>query len=391
MESSSSTQLHRSSTSSVQQQGQSSGPSASHTSGPEEGTVEGTNDQGTTKIGPAVSMSHPNAAMLQSQHVRQGSNAQPQSGKSEGEMEGTNDAGSGDIKPAASMSHPNAALLQSTGSEQGKGQGKGRPQPTTPASSGHEADGSSRGGNSSGASPEGAPEGLSNQGSVSNGPASSMSHPNAALLQSQQVKRSDTSAADMQSTLADTSRPSTEGHEAVPQVQSHQLRRVDTSAAGQQAAASSGYDPPPRVQELIIRLKAFMQQHIYPSEHIFEAHAKDPATKWLISPLNEQLKSKAKAAGLWNLWLPADLKTKLAHLAAHGPGTESTLLLGPGLSNLVSALHGLMLNIQVTCTKSSSWQHPAGKLHVQQSGGTRDVTQDPKKECIVGSQHDVSG
>ena len=64
----------------------------------------------------------------------------------------------------------------------------------------------------------------------------------------------------------------------------------------------------------------------------------DPATKWKISPLNEQLKLKAKAAGLWNLWLPADLKVKLAHLAAHAPKEEAGILLGPGLSNLVSIL-----------------------------------------------------
>ncbi|KAK9865825.1 hypothetical protein WJX84_007338 [Apatococcus fuscideae] len=119
---------------------------------------------------------------------------------------------------------------------------------------------------------------------------------------------------------------------------SRQVRRDDTSAsddsASSSAASNSGFDPSPRVQDLIRRVTAFMQQHIYPSEHAFEAHAKDPATKWKISPLNEQLKLKAKAAGLWNLWLPADLKAKLKHLAAHAPAEEEGILLGAGLSNL---------------------------------------------------------
>lgn len=53
-------------------------------------------------------------------------------------------------------------------------------------------------------------------------------------------------------------------------------------------------------------------------------------------PLQEQLKEEAKAQGLWNLWLPADMAVALQPLvqeASAGPA-EMGLLLGPGLTNL---------------------------------------------------------
>ncbi|KAK9814257.1 hypothetical protein WJX72_003022 [[Myrmecia] bisecta] len=82
-------------------------------------------------------------------------------------------------------------------------------------------------------------------------------------------------------------------------------------------------------QQLVAVVKQFMAEHIYPAEHILEAHSAG-ANKWNIHPLVEQLKQKAKAAGLWNLWLPAHMASGLAHLAEAG-GAQ---LLGPGLTNL---------------------------------------------------------
>jgi len=55
-------------------------------------------------------------------------------------------------------------------------------------------------------------------------------------------------------------------------------------------SANLGFDPPPRVQKLVAHLKQFMDEHIYPSEHILEAHAADPKTKWTIHPRMEELK-----------------------------------------------------------------------------------------------------
>ncbi|DBB17063.1 TPA: hypothetical protein ACH3X3_014151 [Trebouxia sp. C0006] len=55
-------------------------------------------------------------------------------------------------------------------------------------------------------------------------------------------------------------------------------------------SANLGFDPPPRVQKLVAHLKQFMDEHIYLSEHILEAHAADPKTKWTIHPRMEELK-----------------------------------------------------------------------------------------------------
>lgn len=56
------------------------------------------------------------------------------------------------------------------------------------------------------------------------------------------------------------------------------------------SAGAAGFDPPPRVQKLITQLKRFMDQHVYPAEHILEEFAADPNTKWTIHPLMDELK-----------------------------------------------------------------------------------------------------
>ena len=38
------------------------------------------------------------------------------------------------------------------------------------------------------------------------------------------------------------------------------------------------------------QVAAFMQEHVYPAEHVLEAHAADPKTKWTVHPLMEQMK-----------------------------------------------------------------------------------------------------
>jgi len=62
-------------------------------------------------------------------------------------------------------------------------------------------------------------------------------------------------------------------------------------------------EPSPRATELRQRLVAFMDEHIYPSEAQLGAHDQS-ADRWQPPQLLEQLKAEAKAAGLWNLFLP---------------------------------------------------------------------------------------
>ncbi|MFZ1908691.1 MAG: acyl-CoA dehydrogenase family protein [Burkholderiales bacterium] len=59
----------------------------------------------------------------------------------------------------------------------------------------------------------------------------------------------------------------------------------------------------PKVKELEKKLVAFMNEHIYPKEKAWYDHCNGP-NRWQPVPVIEELKPKARAAGLWNLFLP---------------------------------------------------------------------------------------
>jgi len=59
-----------------------------------------------------------------------------------------------------------------------------------------------------------------------------------------------------------------------------------------------------KAQDYIKRVKAFIKNEIEPVEedYLRELHSLD--NKWVVLPIIEELKAKAKAAGLWNMFLP---------------------------------------------------------------------------------------
>jgi len=74
------------------------------------------------------------------------------------------------------------------------------------------------------------------------------------------------------------------------------------------------FEHTPKVQALRDRLLAFMDEHIYPNEARREHELKENAKAghgYGTLPLMEELKLKAREAGLWNLFLPE---------AEHGAG-----------------------------------------------------------------------
>lgn len=71
---------------------------------------------------------------------------------------------------------------------------------------------------------------------------------------------------------------------------------------------------PARAEALRAAVDAFVRERVIPAEAALAAHAADPATRWTIPPLLEQLKAEARAAGLWNLFLPD---------ATHGAGLSN--------------------------------------------------------------------
>ena len=67
------------------------------------------------------------------------------------------------------------------------------------------------------------------------------------------------------------------------------------------------FDYSPKVDQLRERLLAFFDEHIYPSEHRYHAEIeanRRAGNAWLPTRVIEELKPKARAAGLWNLFLP---------------------------------------------------------------------------------------
>ena len=64
-----------------------------------------------------------------------------------------------------------------------------------------------------------------------------------------------------------------------------------------------GYQVSPRAREIYQELRDFMQEHVYPNEKLFHQQINE-GERWKTVPLMAELKARAKAAGLWNLFLP---------------------------------------------------------------------------------------
>jgi acyl-CoA dehydrogenase len=60
----------------------------------------------------------------------------------------------------------------------------------------------------------------------------------------------------------------------------------------------------PRAKDLAARITTFLEEYVYPAEPIFERQLAAAADRWSELPIMAELKAKAKAAGLWNLFLP---------------------------------------------------------------------------------------
>ncbi len=60
----------------------------------------------------------------------------------------------------------------------------------------------------------------------------------------------------------------------------------------------------PEAEALHARVSAFMDAHIYPIEARFERELEEYGPRFEMPPLFYELQQKAKAEGLWNLFLP---------------------------------------------------------------------------------------
>jgi len=64
------------------------------------------------------------------------------------------------------------------------------------------------------------------------------------------------------------------------------------------------FDYNDKTSDLIQRVSAFMDEHVYPNESTFHEQVKAMGDDWVAAAIIEELKPKAREAGLWNLFLP---------------------------------------------------------------------------------------
>ena len=79
-----------------------------------------------------------------------------------------------------------------------------------------------------------------------------------------------------------------------------------------------------RQKEWLGRVQAFMTKHVRPAVPIYKQQDKE-GPRWKVIPVLEELKKKARAEGLWNMFMPPN-------------DHEDDEFRGAGLSNLEYAL-----------------------------------------------------
>ncbi|MBI1186790.1 MAG: acyl-CoA dehydrogenase [Alphaproteobacteria bacterium] len=81
-------------------------------------------------------------------------------------------------------------------------------------------------------------------------------------------------------------------------------------------------------KQWLSRVQSFMDEHVIPAIPTYQKQDEE-GERWKVIPVVEDLKKKAKAAGLWNMFMPP------SHGAAHVD--DSFEFEGPGLSNVTYA------------------------------------------------------
>ena len=64
------------------------------------------------------------------------------------------------------------------------------------------------------------------------------------------------------------------------------------------------FDLSPKTERLKEQLVSFMEREVYPAETVFERQVNEAPSRWQVPPVMEELKKRARAEGLWNLFLP---------------------------------------------------------------------------------------
>ena len=86
-------------------------------------------------------------------------------------------------------------------------------------------------------------------------------------------------------------------------VSKHGGKQIASTLKTRNGNSNMFYEQSQKVSELKHRLQSFMDRHVYPNEARFYQEAEELGP-WKVYPVVEELKPKAREAGLWNLFLP---------------------------------------------------------------------------------------
>src|ERR1044071_7613863 len=117
-----------------------------------------------------------------------------------------------------------------------------------------------------------------------------------------------------------------------------------------------------RSKELCRRVAEFMEAHVYPAEGIYKRQVDEAKDRWDVPPVMNELKAKAKAAGLWNMFLPkkhySDALTNLEYapvceIMGRSPiGPESFNCSAPDTGNMETLI------LYATDAQKKQWLEP---------------------------------
>ena len=124
------------------------------------------------------------------------------------------------------------------------------------------------------------------------------------------------------------------------------------------------FSPQPQETEWRDRVRAFMDAHVRPAAPIYDQQQRE-GERWKVLPIIEELKAKARAQGLWNLFMPP--------ASAAAPVDDSFTFEGPGLSNLQYAFCAEEMGRFLWASEAFNCSAPdTGNMEVLHRYGTRE-------------------
>ena len=126
-----------------------------------------------------------------------------------------------------------------------------------------------------------------------------------------------------------------------------------------------------RTNELIAQARRFVDEHVLPNEHVLDAQLEATPGEWTLRPIVRELQDRARAEGLWNLFLPGDEGAGLTNLQ-YAPIAEITgwsTRLAPPAFNCAAPDTGNMevLNDFGTPEQKEQWLRPLLEAEIRSS------------------------